>query len=676
MPPAAKPPFPPAENASISLEDANSIVLILDAKGRVHFLNRFGLEFFGYQRSEIFGQPIVGTLVPEKDRSGSDLAAMIDDLLHRPDDYVRQINENRRKSGQRVWVVWSNRAFRDENGNVSGLLCVGNDITDRKAFESFLEQDRVKLTARVQEQNLHLKEANEKLKAEIAQREKVQQELQESRNRYRQLSEASTEGILFHENGMIIEVNDAFAELVECPHQQLIGMDVIENFIAFEDQERVRDRVDSDDERPYEVTGRTITGRKFPVELRARACEVAGRRCRVVTVRDITHRKKTERKLIQSQKMEAVGTLASGIAHDFNNMLAGIQGNVEILRRQLTDENPQRKRMDIICQIVERGAKLTGQLLGYARGGQEEVREIDLNRLVEGTLEMFGRAQRHIVIETRMDPDIPTVKGDSTQIEQVLLNLMINAVHAMPEGGKLFIETAATRLSKNESRVYEIVPGRYAMLSVRDTGKGMDRGTQKQIFEPFFTTKERGEGTGLGLASTYGIVKAHKGYIEVYSEPDEGSQFNVLLPASDSKASVETAAEPVVETGTEPLMIVDDEPEFLDVGREMLELLGYTVIAAGSIEEALERFSSDPGSVRLVILDMIMPGPPVSETIRRLRDIDGTVPVLLASGYSQDAEAVRQSLKICNGFIQKPFRMVSLSRKIRAIFEDAQDENR
>jgi CheY-like chemotaxis protein len=204
----------------------------------------------------------------------------------------------------------------------------------------------------------------------------------------------------------------------------------------------------------------------------------------------------------------------------------------------------------------------------------------------------------------------------------------------------------------------------------------MDRRTQKQIFEPFFTTKERGEGTGLGLASTYGIVKAHKGYIEVYSEPDEGSQFNVLLPASDSKASVETAAEPVVETGTEPLMIVDDEPEFLDVGREMLELLGYTVIAAASIEEALERFSSDPGSVRLVILDMIMPGPPVNETIRRLRDIDGSVPVLLASGYSQDAEAVRQSLKMCDGFIQKPFRMVSLSRKIRAIFEDAQDENR
>ena len=422
MPPDAPPVSPTAENASISLEEANSIVLILDGRGQVQFLNRFGLEFFGYHHSEIFGQPVVGTIIPEKDRAGNDMAAMIDGLLRSPDDYVRQINENCRKNGQRVWVLWSNRAFRDEAGKVSGILCVGNDITDRKAMESLLEQDRVKLTARVQEQNQSLKEANEKLKAEIAQREKVQQELQESRNRYRLLSEASTEGILFHENGVMIEVNDAFAELVECPRQRLIGMDVIENFIALEDQDRVRRRVDSEDERPYEITGRSVTGRTFPVELRARLGEFAGRRCRVVTVRDITNRKKTERKLIQSQKMEAVGTLASGIAHDFNNMLAGIQGNVEILRRQISDEDPQRKRMDIICQIVERGAKLTKQLLGYARGGQEEVREINLNRLIEGTLEMFGRAQRHIVMKTRMDPDTPRVKGDSTQIEQVLLN--------------------------------------------------------------------------------------------------------------------------------------------------------------------------------------------------------------------------------------------------------------
>jgi len=675
MSPDMPPVFPLALNASISLEEANSIVLILDGQGRVHFLNRFGLEFFGYRRSEIFGQPAVGTIVPDKNRSGSDMAAMIDDLLRSPDDYVRHINENRRKNGQFVWVVWSNRAFRDPSGNVSGILCVGNDITDRKAFESFLELDRVKLTARVQEQNVRLKEANEKLKAEIAQREKIQEELQESRNRYRLLSKASTEGILFHDNGIILEVNDAFAELAECPRQRLIGMNVIENFIAFQDRERVRHRIDGNDPRAYEIMARSITGRKFPVELRARLGEFAGRPCRVVSVRDITNRKKTERKLIQSQKMEAVGTLASGIAHDFNNMLAGIQGNVEILRRKFPDDDPRRKRMDIICQIVERGAKLTGQLLGYARGGQVEVREIDLNQLIEGTLEMFVRTQRHIVIETRLDHDTPNVEGDPTQIEQVLLNLMINAVHAMPDGGQLFIETAATRLSSHESRVYEIVPGRYAMLSVRDTGKGMDRETQKQIFEPFFTTKERGEGTGLGLASTYGIVKAHKGYIEVYSEPGEGSQFNVLLPACERTKALEAADDIVVEKGTETLMIVDDEPDFLDVGREMLEILGYTVIAASGSEEAIQRFSSESEAVQLIILDMIMPGPPIGEIIRRLREIDGSVPVLLASGYSRDAKAVRRSLKMCNGFIQKPFRMVSLSRKIREIFQDAQDEN-
>ena len=251
-------------------------------------------------------------------------------------------------------------------------------------------------------------------------------------------------------------------------------------------------------------------------------------------MRDITHRKKTERQLIQSQKMEAVGTLAGGIAHDFNNMLAGIQGNVEIIRHQISPQSSHQKRLSIISQIVKRGAKLSGQLLGYARGGQTELCEINLNGLVEDTLEMFGHAQGQITIETRLGPDTPIVSGDRTQIEQVLLNLIINAVHAMPEGGHLVIETQDTVLSTRENRKYEIIPGHYAMLSVRDSGHGMDQETQKQIFEPFFTTKAQGQGTGLGLASTYGIVKNHKGYIDVFSEPGEGSQFNVLLPASDS----------------------------------------------------------------------------------------------------------------------------------------------
>jgi PAS domain S-box-containing protein len=656
------------DTGSIALTDASCIVLLMDGEGRVMFLNPFGLDFFGYHDHEIIGQPAMGTIIPEKDHTGNDLAAMINDLLCRPEDYSHQINENRRKNGDRVWVVWSNRAFRDESGKVTHILCVGNDITDRKAFETVLEEARVQLTAKIQEQNTQLKK-------EVAERKKVQEALAESLDRYRLFSEISIEGILFHDNGIAIEVNDAFADLTECPREQLIGMDVIDRFVSPEDIHQVRQNINSNVEGVYEIKVRSATGRLFPAELRTRPGELAGRACRVVSVRDITNRKKTERQLIQSQKMEAVGTLAGGIAHDFNNMLAGIQGNVEIIRHQLSPKSTHQKRLAIINQIVQRGAKLSGQLLGYARGGQTEINEINLNRLVEDALEMFGHTQRHIDIQTRFSPDIPVVRGDRTQIEQVLLNLMINAVHAMPTGGKLFIETHATVLSSNDTRDYEIIPGPYAMLSVRDTGHGMDQKTQRQIFEPFFTTKAQGQGTGLGLASTYGIVKNHKGYIEVYSDLGEGSQFNVLLPAAGSTEKAAPAMDTSRKKGTETLLVVDDEPDFLDVGREMLLLLGYDVITAGNSDEAVAVFKKQAGSIKLVILDMIMPGPGVEDTIRRLREIDPTVRVLLSSGYSQNGEIARNLMRHCNGFIQKPFRLTSLSTKIRSLLGAAADEN-
>ncbi|WP_372680578.1 PAS domain S-box protein [Desulfosarcina sp.] len=672
--PKASPPRAP-DAGSISLADANCIVLRLDGHGRIISLNPFGLNFFGYREPEVLGRPAVGTIIPERDATGNDLQAMIDALLQRPDDYSHQINENRRKNGERIWVVWSNRAFRDETGKVIELLCVGNDISDRKAFETVLEEARLQLTATVRKQNTRLQEANAQLRKEVEERKKTQQALAESRDRYRLFSKASTEGILFHDNGRLIEANDAFADLVECPHDQLIGVDILRQFVSTEDRRRVQQIMALNDDRIYEITARSATGRMFPVELRSRPGHLAGRPCRVVTVRDITHRKKTERQLIQSQKMEAVGNLAGGIAHDFNNMLAGIQGNVEIIRHQISPQSSHQKRLSIISQIVQRGAKLSGQLLGYARGGQTELSEINLNGLVEDTLEMFGHAHGQITIQTRLRPDTPTVSGDRTQIEQVLLNLMINAAHAMPAGGHLVIETQATALNDKGKREYEVLPGPYALLSVRDTGHGMDQETQKQIFEPFFTTKAPGQGTGLGLASTYGIVKNHNGYIDVFSEPGKGSQFDVLLPASEGIDDTTAVHDPIAEKGSETILIVDDEAEFLDVGREMLMLLGYSVITAGHGDEAIARFEEQDGNVSLVIVDLVMPGAAVDATIRRLKETDPSVRVLLSSGFSQNGDLARKLMQDCNGFIQKPFRLADLSKKVRDLLGTAQDEN-
>ena len=651
----------------ISLSDANCIVLRLDGEGRVLFLNPFGLDFFGYRKAEIIGRHAVETILPERENNGNALPAMIDETIYRSADNLQQVDENCRKNGDRVWVLWSNRAFRDETGKVTQILCVGNDITDQDVFEAVIDAAGVQLTTATPAPTSHLQETITQLRKKAEEHKKARRAMSESRDRHRLFSQASTEGILIHDNGIAIDFNDAFSDLFECPRNRLIGMDIIRDLVSPEDAPLVKQIINANDDRVFEITARSITGRLFPAELRSRTGELVGRPCRVVSVRDITHRKKTERQLIQSQKMEAVGALAGGIAHDFNNMLAGIQGNVEIIRHQLSPNSTHQKRLSIINQIVQRGAKLSGQLLGYARGGQTEVNEINLNRLVDDTLEMFGNAHRQITIQTHFSSDLPTIRGDHTQIEQVLLNLMINAVHAMPSGGSLFIETNTTVLSALETRAYEIIPGHYAMLSVRDTGHGMDRETRKQIFEPFFTTKAQGQGTGLGLASTYGIIKNHKGYIEVYSEPGVGSQFNVLLPVSDGAENAATTMDPSTEKGTETILIVDDEPDFLDVGREMLLLLGYAVTTAADSAEAVARLKKQTGKIKLVIVDMIMPGLSVDETIRRFKEIDPTVRILLSSGYNRNTEAARNLMRSCHGFIQKPFRLASLSKKIREL---------
>ncbi|WP_054694127.1 ATP-binding protein [Desulfosarcina cetonica] len=377
--------------------------------------------------------------------------------------------------------------------------------------------------------------------------------------------------------------------------------------------------------------------------------------------------------------MAAIGTLSSGIAHDFKNMLAGIQGNVEILRHQLAPHSPHQKRLDIISQIVQRGTKLSGQLLGYARGGQTDISPIDLSHLVAESLEMFGHANRNIGIETHLNPDTPVINGDRNQIEQVLLNLLINAVQAMPTGGRLFIETKATDILDRASREYNVVPGRYAKLSVRDTGHGMDRETQRQIFEPFFTTKPESQGTGLGLASTYGIIKNHKGYIDVSSQPGKGSCFSLLLPAARA-ATLPKAVAPTPERRdtSDTILLIDDEPDFLDVGREMLLLLGYQVITATHVDEALARLKEANGRLYTVILDMVMPGPGVETTLSRIVRIAPTVPLLLSSGFNRESESIRQLLTRCHGFIPKPYRLAELSKAIRDARDilQAQSENR
>ncbi len=387
-------------------------------------------------------------------------------------------------------------------------------------------------------------------------------------------------------------------------------------------------------------------------------------------VRDVTQRKRLETQLLHAQTMEAIGTLAGGIAHDFNNLLMGIQGYTSLILLDADAAHPHHEKLMSIEELVKSGAGLTKQLLGFARGGQYEVRPTDLNALIEKSIAVFGRTKKDVIIHTHFEATLWTVEVDQNQMEQVILNLFVNAWHAMPGGGELSIETLNVTLDEHYTRPHHIDPGPFVKFAVTDTGVGMDARTRERIFEPFFTTREKGRGTGLGLASVYGTIKAHGGLVNVYSEEGHGSTFTIYLPASSKAITRERHPEQALIRGEETILLVDDEETILTVNREALQSLGYKVYSALGGQEALEIYRLRRGEIDLVILDMIMPGMSGAQTFTALKGLDPKVRVLLASGYSLTDEARQIMAQGCRGYIQKPFSMTELSRKIREALED------
>jgi nitrogen-specific signal transduction histidine kinase/CheY-like chemotaxis protein len=384
-------------------------------------------------------------------------------------------------------------------------------------------------------------------------------------------------------------------------------------------------------------------------------------------IRGEAEQRKLESQLQQAQKMEAIGTLASGIAHDFNNIMMGILGNASLMLAKIESDHPHHLKLKNIEKYIESGSELTKQLLGFARGGKTMVRPIRIGMLVASSARMFGRTRKELRIHTDHLNDSWPVEVDRGQIEQVLLNLLVNAWQAMPDGGDIFLSSADTELSRDGRFPFEVQPGRYVQVAISDTGVGMDTETQKRIFQPFFTTKEMGRGTGLGLASAYGIIKNHGGYITVTSEPGKGATFEMFLPASD-KHPVEVNGDPQpAQKEAGMVLLVDDEQITLEVGEEILRELGYSVLTARGGREAIDLFRSHRRDIDLVVLDMIMPDMAGGKTFDALREIDPDVKVLLASGYSISGEAAEILQRGCNDFIQKPFNMTQLDGKIRKI---------
>lgn len=371
----------------------------------------------------------------------------------------------------------------------------------------------------------------------------------------------------------------------------------------------------------------------------------------------------------QAQKMESLGTLSGGIAHDFNNLLMGIQGYTSLILTNTDPAHPNFEKLKAIESQVQSGANLTKQLLGYSRGGRYEVKPTDLNDLIQKTTKLFGRTKKEIRLFEKYAQSLWPVEADAGQLEQVFLNLFVNAWQAMPGGGSLYVETQNITLGESYTNPYDVDPGRYVKVNVVDTGVGMDKATQQRIFEPFFTTKTMGRGTGLGLASVYGIIKGHKGFINVYSEKGHGSSFNIYLPVSHKKQVPDEPVTFEIRGGHETILLVDDEQVITDVASKMLAGLGYHIFIADCGEKALEIYKENKNRIDLVIMDMIMPAMGGGETFKEIKAINPKVKVILSSGYTLNGEAKQIMNEGVLAFLQKPYNLDELSAKIRTILE-------
>jgi PAS domain S-box-containing protein len=427
---------------------------------------------------------------------------------------------------------------------------------------------------------------------------------------------------------------------------------------------------------PAEQHHRVKSGRIIDVELTTHALTYRGRPAELVVAQDISERKQLEAQLRQVQKMEAVGQLAGGIAHDFNNLLTAILGYSNLLLEEADLSRNAHRDVEEIRKAAESASSLTGQLLAFSRRQILEPRILDLTQVVSRMDSLLRRLiAEDVQLVSRLSPSLHPVSADPGQIEQIVVNLAVNARDAMPDGGQLTIETANVELDATYVADHRgASAGKHVMLAVSDTGTGMDPATEARIFEPFFTTKPRGKGTGLGLATVYGIVKQSGGSIWVYSEPGHGTTFKVYFPAVTAQAVVETAVvRPRTIAATETILLTEDQPEVESVARAILSRHGYTVLSAASGEAALRTLESDGRPIDLLLTDVVMPSMSGPDLARRVQSNRPEVAVLYMSGYTDDAIVRHGVLEHGVAFIQKPFTPEGLLRKVREVLDGSRE---
>jgi two-component system cell cycle sensor histidine kinase/response regulator CckA len=503
-------------------------------------------------------------------------------------------------------------------------------------------------------------------------RKRAEEALRASETHYRTILENIGDGVLITDRqGRYLDVNPRACEVTGYPREELLRLNTADTYLP-EERAGVLPRlaeIARSGSASYERSLLRKDGAVIAVDVNARALPAGNL---LATLRDVTDRKRLEEQLRQAQKMEAVGRLAGGVAHDFNNVLTAIFGYADLLTEEFPAGSPARQDLEEIRKAATRAAALTRQLLAFSRQQVLAPVVLSVNDLVDDVDKMLRRlVGEDVELRLTLVRDAGNVRADSGQLQQVIVNLVVNARDAMPTGGKLLIETADADLTEQYAELHQaVIPGRYVMLAVSDTGVGMDAQTKARIFEPFFTTKEKGKGTGLGLSTVYGIVKQSGGYVWVYSEPGHGTTFKVYLPRVDAPAEPQAPPrEAATLTGTETILLAEDDEILRPLTKGLLAKLGYTVLDAESAEQALAVAGARQGPIHLLVADVVMPGASGRELARRLAQSRPETRVLYVSGYTDDAIVHHGMLEPGLKFLQKPFTPATLARKVREVLD-------
>ncbi len=506
--------------------------------------------------------------------------------------------------------------------------------------------------------------------------------------RFRALLDQSNDAILLIDaDGLeLVDANEAAAALLGS-HKDKLTNSNLDQLIEFDQTLSFQGLLEgSGIENGHKIQGtcyfKADDHKNHPIEFTAKVVAFADKKYLVFVGRDISERLKAEKEkdelqsqLMQAQKMEAIGTLAGGIAHDFNNILAAILGYSELALDEARNERATPRELEQIINSAYRGQVLIKQILAFSRKMGPELKPLNLNKVISDTIPLIEHTiPKMISVELNFDENLHLINGDANQIEQILLNLAVNASEAMPGGGRLVIETANETLQEEYVNAhFDPKPGDYVLLTVSDTGEGMDKNTVEHVFEPFFTTKEVGKGTGLGLASAFGIVKSHGGHITCYSEPGQGTLFKIHIPVLeevDQPAESSRGNVDVIKGGNETILLVDDEKALRETGSRILNTMGYQVVTASNGEEAFTKYRNRQAEIDLVILDIGMPGMGGHRCLQEILALSPNAKVIIASGYSYGMQLKDTLAAGATGYIAKPFGKDALLKKVRNVLDE------